>query len=397
MAQRMFLVTGVLAAVLLLSGSVRHAPAQDAPPQEPPPELATPPADVSTAPAPAEGREQVTATYRAKLDQWKDLLKRLRTLKHEYQLADEPGRLALEQQWEETIDQANQMLSELTAAATAAYQAAPNEDRELTSFLVKVLQDLGARDQYAAAAALGSVLIENQCDMPQIYRETGNAYFALHEFERTLEILDKAQQSNALDIDATELRKQVETYIKLWEDEVAARQREAEADDLPRVKLTTTKGEVIVELFENEAPDTVGNFVSLVKSGFYDGLSFHRVIAGFMAQGGCPEGDGSGGPGYRIYDEVDRPGARQHFRGVLSMAKTNAPHSGGSQFFITFRPTPHLNGVHTVFGRVLEGMDVVDSLQRIEPGSDTQDEPDRILKAEVIRDRGHEYLPKKVE
>lgn len=175
------------------------------------------------------------------------------------------------------------------------------------------------------------------------------------------------------------------------------RQKEAAADDLPRVKLTTTKGDIVIELFENEAPETVANFISLVKKGFYDGLTFHRVIAGFMAQGGCPDGDGTGGPGYTIYDECEKPVIRHHFRGSVSMAKTNAPNSGGSQFFICFRPSPDLNGKHTVFGRVLEGLEVLNKLQRRDPTKKNEPEPDKIVKAEVLRARDHEYLPHKVE
>ena len=158
---------------------------------------------------------------------------------------------------------------------------------------------------------------------------------------------------SSLSGDATQLRAEVNKYVEYWKREQELRQKEAAADDLPRVKLTTTKGDIVLELFENEAPETVGNFINLVEKGFYKDLTFHRVIAGFMAQGGCPEGDGTGGPGYSIYDECGKPDARMHFRGSISMAKTNAPNSGGSQFFICFRPTPNLNGIHTVFGRRL--------------------------------------------
>ena len=166
---------------------------------------------------------------------------------------------------------------------------------------------------------------------------------------------------------------------------------------MPRVKFTTNKGDLVIELFENEAPDTVGTFVQLVESGFYDGLTFHRVLPGFMAQGGCPNGDGTGGPGYEIYDEHDNPNHRKHFGGYLSMAKKPSPNSGGSQFFITFLPTPHLNGEHTAFGRVIEGMKTVRSLQHREPTAEDAPPPDKILKAEVLRKRDHEYLPRKVD
>jgi cyclophilin family peptidyl-prolyl cis-trans isomerase len=180
------------------------------------------------------------------------------------------------------------------------------------------------------------------------------------------------------------------------EAEVAKRQAEASADDLPRVRLDTTAGPIIVELFENEAPNTVANFISLVEKGFYDGTPFHRVIPGFMAQGGDPTGTGAGGPGHAIACECESPGARKHFRGTLSMAHAGKD-TGGSQFFLTFRPTEHLDGKHTVFGRVLAGEDVLPKLVRTQdaegqpvPGV----QPDKIQKAEVIRKRDHAYLPK---
>ncbi|MBC7856939.1 MAG: peptidylprolyl isomerase, partial [Pirellulaceae bacterium] len=110
---------------------------------------------------------------------------------------------------------------------------------------------------------------------------------------------------------------------------------------MPRVKMTTTKGVMVIELFENEAPDTVGNFLSLVEKKFYDDKSFHRVLNHFMAQGGDPKGDGTGGPGYQIYCECHKPDYRRHFRGCLSMAHAGRD-TGGSQFFLTFRPTPEL-------------------------------------------------------
>ena len=111
-----------------------------------------------------------------------------------------------------------------------------------------------------------------------------------------------------------------------------------------------------------EAPGTVQNFVDLINKGFYNGLRFHRVIPGFVAQGGCPNGNGTGGPGYTIKDElVGNP--HKHERGALSMAH-RGPNTGGSQFFIVYEPQPHLDGVHTVFGKVIEGMDVVDGIHQ---------------------------------
>lgn len=126
--------------------------------------------------------------------------------------------------------------------------------------------------------------------------------------------------------------------------------------------ITFENGEKItLELFPEDAPGTVANFESLANKGFYDGLTFHRVIPGFVAQGGCPKGNGTGGPGYTIKCETEN-NPHRHERGYLSMAHAGKD-TGGSQFFILFEPQPHLDGVHTVFGRVIEGMDVVDRIQ----------------------------------
>ncbi|WP_409299234.1 peptidylprolyl isomerase [Peribacillus sp. SCS-26] len=121
-------------------------------------------------------------------------------------------------------------------------------------------------------------------------------------------------------------------------------------------------GQVKIELFPNEAPGTVANFEKLINEGFYNGLNFHRVIPGFVAQGGCPEGRGTGGPGYTIKCETEG-NPHKHERGSLSMAHAGKD-TGGSQFFIVFEPQPHLNGVHTVFGKVVEGMENVDDISQ---------------------------------
>lgn len=124
--------------------------------------------------------------------------------------------------------------------------------------------------------------------------------------------------------------------------------------------LETAKGTIKFELKESEAPITTRNFIDLAQKGFYNGLTFHRVIRGFMIQGGCPKGNGTGGPGYSIRDEF-HPKLR-HMKGAVSMANAG-PNTGGSQFFITEAPQPHLDGKHSVFGQVTEGQNVVESIK----------------------------------
>ena len=135
-------------------------------------------------------------------------------------------------------------------------------------------------------------------------------------------------------------------------------------------RFKTERGDIVVELYADRAPRTVENFVNLARAGFYDGTTFHRVIGGFMAQGGDPTGTGTGGPGYQFGDEF-HPSLRHDSPGILSMANAG-PGTNGSQFFITFGPTPHLDDRHSVFGKVTAGMDVLRSLRERDPQRDRQ-------------------------
>jgi cyclophilin family peptidyl-prolyl cis-trans isomerase len=138
-----------------------------------------------------------------------------------------------------------------------------------------------------------------------------------------------------------------------------------------KARFTTNHGDFTIELFEDRAPKTTGNFIELAEKGFYDDLTFHRVIDGFMIQGGCPTGTGTGGPGYKIQDEFHRE-LKHDSPGVLSMANSG-PNSGGSQFFITLAATPWLDNKHAVFGKVVEGLDVVQKIGKVPTGR--QDRP----------------------
>ena len=127
--------------------------------------------------------------------------------------------------------------------------------------------------------------------------------------------------------------------------------------------VTTDKGIVVIEFYPDAAPVAVDNFIKLINQKFYDGLTFHRRVDEFVVQGGCPNGDGTGGPGWTITDEYTNPNQRPHLRGTVAMARTPAPNSSGSQFYICFKPQPTLDGSYTTFGGVIQGMDVVDRLQ----------------------------------
>ena len=271
-------------------------------------------------------------------------------------------------------DPKNAQARDITGAVMAAALKTDDPKRALT--LAAMLDKAGAAGEGVLMMAASAAMLTSDLDATEAY-------------------LKKAAAAGVKPEKIAELEQAVATERPKVDEEMAKRAAEAKADDLPRVKITTSQGDVMVELFENEAPNTVANFVSLVEKGFYNGTPFHRVIGGFMAQGGDPTGTGTSGPGYAIACECGAAGARKHFLGTLSMAHAG-PNTGGSQFFLTFRPTEHLDGKHTVFGRVIDGFDVLPKLMRTQddqglPVAGAQ--PDKILKAVVVRKRSHPYEP----
>ena len=163
----------------------------------------------------------------------------------------------------------------------------------------------------------------------------------------------------------------------------------------PIVTITMEDGSIIkVELYPEIAPNTVANFSSLVKKGFYDGLTFHRVIRGFMIQGGCPQGTGTGGPGYHIKGEFSGNGVQnnlKHTKGVISMARAMDPNSAGSQFFIMHEDSPHLDGQYAAFGKVVEGIDTVDYIATVRTNPMDKPLTPVVIKSMTVDTKGKEY------
>lgn len=163
----------------------------------------------------------------------------------------------------------------------------------------------------------------------------------------------------------------------------------------PIVTIEMENGDVMkAELYTEIAPNTVNNFISLINKGFYDGVCFHRVISGFMIQGGDPKGNGTGGPGYSIKGEFSANGFKnelKHDRGVLSMARTMAPNSAGSQFFIMHENSPHLDGQYAAFGKLIEGIDVVDKICAVRTDYNDRPRTPQVMKKVTVDTFGVEY------
>jgi cyclophilin family peptidyl-prolyl cis-trans isomerase len=378
-----------------LIGSISTLAAQDPPAkdktQEAAPAAATP-AEPKTDAAP----QTPAARFAALNSEWQALDGRLKVLEQTYSGSTSlAARAETKKQYEELIGQSGKLLPELRAAAEAAYVAEPNKDPAVTRLLVGMVAYDVRRDDYEPALKLTRLLEEHQCAEAVLFDVAGTAAYNSDDYDAAERFFALAEKAGKLSSNNRRLQAELPAQKKAWAAEQEIREKEAAANDLPRVKLETSKGPIVIELFENEAPQAVGNFVSLVEKKFYDGLTFHRVLSGFMAQGGDPEGTGLGGPGYKIYCECHKPEYRRHFRGTLSMAHSGKD-TGGSQFFLTFRPTTHLNGQHTAFGRIVEGMEVLAKLQRIDPDRPSSVRPDKIVKAEVLCKRDHKYEPTKV-
>jgi cyclophilin family peptidyl-prolyl cis-trans isomerase len=351
------------------------------------------------APGPVAPAEAVAPAERAEFDEaiaeLKKLMADLTVLQAQYQ-QPKADRAALAARFERKKAEAEGAGKRLEAAAVAVLAVSPDDPgaREIASgVMAGALQADDPEKTLAVAAALDKAgAVDGDTALL-----AATAAIILSRLDAADAWLERAA-SNAAPARVAEVRATVEHDRAKVEAELPRRKAETEADDLPRVKLATSAGDLTVELFENEAPNTVANFVSLVEQGFYDGTDFHRVIGGFMAQGGDPTGTGSGGPGHAIACECAAPHARLHFRGSLSMAHAGKD-TGGSQFFLTFRPTEHLDGKHTVFGRVIAGDEVLARLARTQDGQGRPVagvEPDRIIKAEVLRKRDHAYEPVKL-
>ncbi|TWT74428.1 putative peptidyl-prolyl cis-trans isomerase [Posidoniimonas polymericola] len=352
------------------------------------------------------------AAFDAAFADYKAFMREFEDLRIQFQTANASEREQLNAKAAELVDQAKPKVKKMIDEALEVYKAAPGQDPQITELLVsaaahnllgngengqggdqferalEILQPLLANDEKAEGLASMGVVAAFCCNRFDLVDE----YVALAKERR--DDPSKLGEEMAGMVDQYSNPGMIQEYRQLWEEEEKIRSAEATANDLPRVKFETTAGDIVIELFENEAPTATANMVSLVKKGFYDGIIFHRVLPHFMAQGGDPTGTGSGGPGWSIPCECYEEDARMHFRGSLSMAHAGRD-SGGSQFFLTFVPTHHLNGRHTVFGRVVEGMEVLGELQRIDPG-ERGVTPDKIVKATVVRDRGHAYDFKKL-
>jgi cyclophilin family peptidyl-prolyl cis-trans isomerase len=333
--------------------------------------------------------EQTNSNFSQAQEDLKKLVGELTSLQAEYQQPN-ADKTSIENKFNATRDKAREAALALEQSASAAVLANPDND-DACAVVKDVLQSAMQADDPKKALSLVKTLDDAGKTNEELLLTGATAAMITSELDMAEKFLKAAKEAGMSDDKIASLQKAIDHERPKVNAEMSTRATEEKADDLPRVKIETTKGTIIVELFENQAPNTVANFISLVESHFYDGTPFHRVIPQFMAQGGDPTGTGTSGPGYTIDCECELPNARKHFLGSLSMAHAGKD-TGGSQFFLTFRPTEHLDGRHTVFGRVIKGFDVLPKITRTE-GPQARPTQDKIISAEIIRKRDHAYEP----
>ncbi|MGA2796616.1 MAG: peptidylprolyl isomerase, partial [Thermoguttaceae bacterium] len=239
------------------------------------------------------------AEFQKVFEEWKTLVGQVGALKAKNRTATKEERPEIEKQWNELLEKGKILQPQLFQAAEKAFAEAPNADKDVTDLLLAIFYDEVGQDDFENAARIGKLLIDNNCGSAQIDSGAGIAAVCVGDFIAAEKYLGEANKAGYYEAKQTndplagqglhfltDLAKLKTSWIK----EQQIRQAENNADDLPRVLIKTNKGDIEVELFENEAPNTVANFITLVEKGFYNGLTFHRVLPAFMAQGGDPQG-----------------------------------------------------------------------------------------------------------
>ena len=287
-------------------------------------------------------------------------------------------------------------------AAIESFENFPGQNKEITDYLLRIMQLQLNGKQYRAVPfnpfdAMKSYqrLVKGGVEDPKLSLLGFQMNFVFNDFEAARLLLFEAAKRGHQGGQSTMDNLRIVTGK--WRRELRLRKADAESN-VPRVKIELDVGEIVVELFEDHAPNTVANFISLVESGFYDGLSFTQVSVSEVAVAGSPTTDGRGGPGYAIKDECEGENIRNHFTGVISMFPLRKD-AGGSRFLITKKPQPSLDNKVTAFGRVVEGMEnvykiqIVDQSRGIVPNSPL---PTEIKKMTVLSKRDHEYKLEKI-
>jgi cyclophilin family peptidyl-prolyl cis-trans isomerase len=342
--------------------------------------------------------------YLKSVDAWREASKKMMATTLNYQTDLTKSATEYLNEWADENSMANEKLSAVRRDAVALYRSGPEKYSAIGDLLYGMLVHSVDRDDIEGMVEVAQVLVENRYPGEEIFAAGSLAAIGNCEFKTLRYFWSEAESLGVQGPPTEEMESKIQLQEQKWKRELTFRAADAAADDLPRVEILTTKGRIVVELFEDQAPQTVANFIYLVENEYYNGLGFFRVLERYIAQVGCELNNGTGNPGYLIAGEGGRPNSRHHFRGTLAMALGNDPktkkadvNSGGSQFYFTLFPAPELDQEYCVFGRVIEGLDVLGRIDRMNLSDENERKsgvvPDVIRDATVIRKRDHDYVP----
>jgi cyclophilin family peptidyl-prolyl cis-trans isomerase len=366
-------------------------------------------AEVTTKQTPSTGSsvKELQKNYDVAIEELRVALKTIKRTGADYYQNKSTVAYEYREKWEAEAVVAENAYKKVREAAFALFFNLKNPDTELMQVIQLMSQKLIAQGQLTTCYDVTQKLLDLNPGDPELTKMMGQISILTNDFD----FARKFYQTQKSEIDSFGMAEKglynsIETLGTRFKRELELRESDAQGEELPRAIVKTTKGTFVIELFENQAPDTVGNFVNLVESGFYDSIIFHRVLRNILADTGRWTMDRAQPVGYTIYDESKRPDARHHFRGSVSMVLNHdEENSGAAEFRIMLVPGPNLDGRNTVFGRVISGLSVLDSIQEtytIDEEERTEEfiadvTPDMIESITVERLRKHEYEPNRVK
>ena len=357
---------------------------------------------------PPDDNSEIGNKYQLALDQFREAAVDLNQVQLSFHLTKDYSqafRNKVAMEWQKAIQKSHGAKVNWLKVAGEIYANDPDKYETIGESLCEMLLadvELDRTDGWLAPTK--AIVNSKKFEREELLRAAGLIAYANSDFEFTEECLTRAQKFHP-DEPQSQFMAEIVAVREKWKRELEIRQREAEKNDNPRVEFNTTKGRIVMELYEDSAPEAVKSFIYLVQDGFFSRKTFFRVEQHVCAQTGCEKGDGTGDAGYIIPSEVNHPNRRDHFRGAMAVALgTDAttgqslPDSGSSQFYFSFLPMPQLDGKYTVFGRVVEGQEVISFFRVMNLGEESQrkegKEADLIISAKVLRKRDTVYKPR---
>ncbi|MGB1927746.1 MAG: peptidylprolyl isomerase [Mariniblastus sp.] len=352
--------------------------------------------------------QELRSEFDAAILELKDAIKAIKKTGHEFYENKSTVAHEYRSKWKAEATVAEDAYKRVREASFALFFETPNPGEEVNKIVSMMNQDLIAQGQLAKCYQTTKKLLKLYPENKDLYNLMGRVsilnndftfaqqyYQTNRETAEQLGVPEGALYGNSMD-----------KLVSGFERELAFRASDAEGEPLPKAIIKTNRGEIVIELFENQAPETVGNFVSLVQTGIYDGMIFHHVLRNLIADAGLMTMSRPQPIGYTIYDEHQKPNARDHFRGSVAMVgKNNEPNSAGAEFRIMLVPGPNLDGKSTVFGRVISDLSVLDNIQETFQVNEEEDKeefikdakPDVIESITITNLRDHEYEPNRVK